>query len=131
MHKNVILIFFSPALPMPLIIVSTASICTANITIASTSGGIVADISKIPDDCATVGGGATVVTGGGSVLSRGLGSDAPQHLLVNNEVLDESKCAKVCLHTGRVNAVCISQSGFWAFTVGLDGAVFMLALSSR
>ena len=119
---------------MPLIIVSTASICTTHITIASSSGGMVADMSKILDDCTTVGGGGgggSVVTGGGSVLSRGLGSDALQHLLVNSEVLDESKCAKICLHTGRVNAVCISQSGFWAFTVGLDGAVFMLALSSR
>ena len=110
---------------MPLMVVSTALISTVHITPA-----IVVDINKVLDDCTTVGG-ATVATGGGSAVSRGLGSDGQHHLMVNNEVLDESKCAKICLHIGRVNAVCISQSGFWAFTVGLDGAVFMLALSSR
>ncbi len=116
---------------MPLMVISTATIssnpivnyATSNTSLAITN----ADNVKGLDD-------GTIATIPNSIPNTNLNSSPssqPQQSTINNEVLDESKCAKLNLHSGRVNSVIISQSGFWAFSAGVDGTVFMLALSSR
>ena len=47
------------------------------------------------------------------------------------DVLDEAACRVLRLHSGAVTRCAISATGYWIFTAGADGSVFMLATSAR
>lgn len=66
----------------------------------------------------------------GSFTGNGNGGDG----IANGDeerVLDLTQCAKLHLHETEVTEVAVAASGYWFFTAGADGVVFMMSTSMR